>query len=99
MNGSGGAIEQTYIYLDPKSALDWIQLANAPSYVAAFRESMPHTAIAKCIRQVLGPSGLDLIALGPGDAKVEVKLVQHILERRSIVPTSASTCSTPASHS
>lgn len=80
MNGSGGAIEQTYIYLDPKSALDWIQLANAPSYVAAFRESMPHTAIAKCIRQVLGPSGLDLIALGPGDAKVEVKLVQHILD-------------------
>jgi len=80
INGSGGAIEQTYVYLDPKSALDWIQLANSPSYVAAFRESMPHSAIAKCIREVLGPSALDLIALGPGDAKVEVKLVQHILD-------------------
>ena len=25
LNGSGGSLEQTYVYLDPKSALDWIQ--------------------------------------------------------------------------
>ena len=80
LNGSGGSLEQTYVYLDPKSALDWIQNSNTPSYVAAFRESMPHAAIARTIREVLGPAGLDLIALGPGDGKAEVKLVQHILE-------------------
>ena len=38
LNGSGGTVEQTYVYLDPKSALDWITLANSPSYVAAARE-------------------------------------------------------------
>ena len=41
LNGSGGTVEQTYVYLDPKSALDWITLANSPSYVAAARESFP----------------------------------------------------------
>lgn len=80
MNSSGGSVEQTYVYLDHMSAVDWIQLCNMPSYVAAFRESMPHGALAKRIREVVGQVGLDLIALGPGDGKVEVKLVQHILE-------------------
>lgn len=80
LNGGGGSIEQTYVYLDHKSALDWIQLCNTPSYVAAFRESMPHGAVAKRIREIVGQVGLDLIALGPGDGKSEVRLVQQILE-------------------
>ena len=78
INGSGGSIEQTYVYLDPKSALDWIALANSPSYVAANRESLPYGAAAKRLREVVGSVGLDLIALGPGDGKSEVRLVQHI---------------------
>ena len=41
---------------------------------------MPHGAIAKRIREVVGPVGLDLIALGPGDGKSEVRLVQQIQE-------------------
>ena len=73
-------MEQTYVYLDHKSALDWIQLCNTPSYIASHRESMPHGAIAKRIREVVGPVGLDLIALGPGDGKSEVRLVQQIQE-------------------
>lgn len=80
LNGGGGSVEQTYVYLDHKSALDWIQLCNTPSYVAAFRESMPHSAIAKRLREVVGQVGLDVIALGPGDGKSEVRLVQQILE-------------------
>ncbi len=80
LNGGGGAVEQTYVYMDHKSALDWIQLCNTPSYVAAFRESMPHGATAKRIRELVGQVGLDLIALGPGDGKSEVRLVQHITE-------------------
>lgn len=54
LNGGGGSVEQNYVYLDHKSALDWIQLCNTPSYVAAFRESMPHSAIAKRLREVVG---------------------------------------------
>lgn len=80
LNGGGGSVEQTYVYLDHKSALDWIQLCNTPSYVAAFRESMPHSAIARRIRELVGQVGLDVIALGPGDGKSEVRLVQQILE-------------------
>lgn len=80
INGGGGALEQTHVYMDHKSASDWIQLCNAPTYVAAFRESLPHGEVAKRIRELTGQAGLDLIALGPGDGKCEVRLVQHILE-------------------
>jgi transcriptional regulator with XRE-family HTH domain len=80
LNGGGGSIEQTYVYLDHKSALDWIQLCNTPSYIAMFRESMPNDAIAQRIREVVGQVGLDVIALGPGDGKSEVRLVQQILD-------------------
>lgn len=78
LNGSGGTVEQTYVYLDPKSALDWITLANSPSYVAAARESFPYGAVVKTLREVVGGAGLDVIALGPGDGKSEVRLVQQI---------------------
>jgi transcriptional regulator with XRE-family HTH domain len=80
MNGGGGAIEQTHVYLDHMGAIDWIALCNTPSYVAAFRKSMPHSALAKRLREVVGQVGLDLIALGPGDGKSEVRFVQQVLE-------------------
>lgn len=80
LNGGGCAIEQTYAYMDHKSAMDWISLCTTPSYVTAFRESMPHHAIVKRLREVVGHVGMDVIALGPGDGKTEVRLVQQILE-------------------
>jgi transcriptional regulator with XRE-family HTH domain len=79
MNGSGGSVEQTFVYLDHKSALDWIAVCNAPGYVSSYREGFPGPALAKQLREVLGPVGLDLIALGPGDGKSEVALVQHLI--------------------
>ena len=79
MNGSGGNVEQTFVYLDHKSALDWISVCNAPGYVASYREGFPGPPVAKKLREVLGPTGLDLIALGPGDGKNEVALVQHLI--------------------
>ena len=78
INGGGGAIEQTHVYLDHKSALDWIQLCNMPKY-QAWRDSFPHADTAACLREVVGQAGLDLIALGPGDGKTEVQLVRNIL--------------------
>ena len=78
INGSGGTIEQTYVYLDPQSALDWISLTNSPSYVATVREGLPYRAVAQKLREVIGGAGLDLIALGPGDGKSEVRLAQQI---------------------
>ena len=81
LNSNGGSVEQTYVYLDHKSAYDWIQLCNSPRYSAAFRDQMPHSAMAKRVAEILGPVGLDVIALGPGDGRNEVRLVQHILEQ------------------
>ena len=81
MNSSGGTLEQTYAYLDHKSALDWIQLCNTPSYVAMCRESFPHRLLAERLREVVGQVGLDIIALGPGDGRSEVMLVQNILQK------------------
>ena len=80
LNGGGGSIEQTYVYLDHKSASDWIQLCNMPSYVSMYRESFPHSQAAELLRELTGNVGLDVIALGPGDGKTEVRLVEHILE-------------------
>lgn len=78
INGSGGSVEQTYVYLDPQSALDWIALSNSPGYVAAVREGLPYRETTKTLREVLGTSGFDLIGLGPGDGKSEVRLAQLI---------------------
>ena len=43
-------------------------------YVSMAREGMPHSAIAKRLREVVGQVGLDIIALGPGDGRSEVRL-------------------------
>ena len=79
LNGTGGNIEQTHVYLDHKSALDWIALCNS-GYVSAAREATPLAAATQRIRELTGAVGLDLIALGPGDGKTEVRLVQRLLE-------------------
>ena len=80
LNGSGGNIEQTYVYMDHKSAFDWIALCNAPTYTAGFRDVLPFGPLVKHLREITGQVGLDLIALGPGDGKNEVRMVQHLLE-------------------
>ncbi len=54
LNGSGGNIEQTHVYLDHKSALDWIALCNS-GYVAAAREATPLAAAASRLRRSQAP--------------------------------------------
>ncbi|MFO0572730.1 MAG: L-histidine N(alpha)-methyltransferase [Polyangia bacterium] len=79
LNGGSGSIEQTYVYLDHQSASDWIALSNEPDYVARFRDRMPLDAVAQRVHQAIGGAGLDVVALGPGDGRSEVRLVQHLL--------------------
>lgn len=79
LNGPGGYIEQTNIYLDHQSAAAYLHMANEPGYVAAFRNCIPLHKIANRLVEVTGGAGLDLIALGPGDAHEEVRLVQQII--------------------
>lgn len=83
LNGSGGTIEQTNVYLDHQSALDWFQISNMPGYVATFRDCLPYRALGERIRKIMGSIGLDVIALGPGDGKTEVKLVRSLVAEDS----------------
>jgi transcriptional regulator with XRE-family HTH domain len=81
LNCAGGVIEQTNIYLDHQSAAAYLKLVNQPEYVAAFRDPVPLSEIADAILAATGRAGLDMIALGPGDAREEVRLVQHLIDK------------------
>lgn len=81
LNGQGGSLEQTYAYLDPKSALNWFGLSNQSSYATVYRESLPLGELATKMLERVGHSRMDFIALGAGDGKQEVRLVQHLLEQ------------------
>lgn len=81
LNGQGGSIEQTYAYLDPKSALNWFGLSNQSSYANVYRESAPLAALAAKVLERTDHGRVDFIALGAGDGKQEVRLLQHLLEQ------------------
>ncbi len=81
LNSAGGVIEQTNVYLDHQSAAAYLRLANQPDYVAAFRDPVPMQKIADVILESTGRAGIDVIALGSGDAREEVRLVQHLITK------------------
>lgn len=81
LEGRGGTVEQTYSYLDHKSALNYYALTNQSSYVTEFRSYMPLPTIGDRILELTGRAGLELIGLGAGDGKQEVLLAQHLLNR------------------
>ena len=79
LNSSGGHLEQTYAYIDPMSASNWYQLCNNEKYDAAYRRTMPIEQIAKKLAEHTGRAGLDVIALGCGDGRTEVRLAQRLI--------------------
>ncbi len=87
LNGQGGSIEQTYAYLDHKSALHFLLMCNQNNYAPVYRESMPLGALAAKIQECAGHARMDVIALGAGDGKDEVRLVQRLLEQNETSPT------------
>ena len=91
LNGQGGSIEQTYAYLDPKSALNWYTLSNHSSYATVYRENMPLGPIAEQIHQSVGHAPIDFIALGAGDGKQEVRLLEHLLGHSESRPSRSRT--------
>ena len=81
LNGRGGHLEQTYLYLDPSSAAAWYSIAEQQDYTVS-RMLMPLDSVAERILERAGSVGLDVIGLGCGDGKDEVRLTQCLLERR-----------------
>jgi transcriptional regulator with XRE-family HTH domain len=82
LGGPGGTLEQTYLYLDPQSASDWLAICNSERFTSSWRSACPLDQVAaKIVRQV-GKSGVDVVGLGVGDGKNETRLVQAIAELR-----------------
>ncbi len=81
LGGRGGHIEQTFLYLDTKSAACWCAIVGQPDYAATVREMLPLRTAAATIQQYVGGAGLDLIGLGCGDGKEEVRLAQLLLQQ------------------
>jgi len=79
LNSAGGSLEQTTAYLDYQSAKDFLDLCSSRSYLDAFSNLGALEQIAERIVSDCGAGGLDVIALGCGDALREVKLVEYLL--------------------
>jgi hypothetical protein len=79
LNGASGSLEQTTAYLDLQSAKDCLDIFSSPSYLAAFSNAAALDQVAEQIAADAGAGGIDVIALGCGDAKREIKLVEQLL--------------------
>ena len=80
LNGAGGSLEQTTAYLDYQSAKDCLDIFSSQSYLDAFSNVAALEQVAQRIVAESGAGGLDVIALGSGDAKREIKLVEYLLQ-------------------
>jgi transcriptional regulator with XRE-family HTH domain len=81
LNGPGGHLDQTYLYVDPQSASDWYKLCNREQYTTAFRADMPLDKVAERLLRESQGAGLDMDALGCGDGKTETVLAQRLADR------------------
>lgn len=79
LNGPGGHIEQTNAYLEHRSAMAYIAECQNPTYVSRFREAYPSKNIVTKIISETGQAAFKVIAIGPGDGHLEVRLIQHLL--------------------
>lgn len=86
LNGPGGQLEQTLLYLDPQSAADWYQLSNSEQYMTAFRSKMPLDKLAERIIRESNGVGLDVDGLGCGDGKTETALMQRLADQMPAPP-------------
>lgn len=80
VNGPGGSIEQTYLYIDGQGAADWLSICSTDSFGESYRKTRPLEAVSAEIAKLVRPMPLDINALGPGDGKSEVALVEHLLD-------------------
>lgn len=80
VNGPGGSIEQTFLYLDGQSASDWLSICSTETFSDSFRKTRPLQEVAAQVNQLTRGFPLDVNALGPGDGKSEIAFVSHLLD-------------------
>lgn len=83
LQGCGGHIDHSCLYIDAKGAAAWQALVNQ-SDLSESQKSIPTQSMAEQIASLVA-SDLDVLALGSGTAKHEVALVRA-LSRRCAVP-------------
>lgn len=82
LNGPGGQLEQTHLYLEPQSANDYMALCSTAPVFVGFRAAAPLEQIAaQTVKRCVG-WGVDVAGLGSGDGQSEVRLVQAIARGR-----------------
>lgn len=81
INIEGGHIEQTYLYLEPEAAYNYIEACNHSPFMAAHQVNMPLDAMASGIIRYLDSNVLDVVVLGPGDGQQETRLMRHMVDR------------------
>ncbi len=86
LNSPGGQLEQTYLYLEPQSANDFMQLCNSNAVFVGFRMHAPLEQIAGQVAKRCTGMGIDITALGSGDGQGEVRLVQALASSRGANP-------------
>lgn len=82
VNGAGGSLEQSLLYLDHRSAADWCALIDTADY-QQFGNASTYLRSARAVLRVTKDAPLDLICLGCGSARREVSLCNGMLEERS----------------
>jgi transcriptional regulator with XRE-family HTH domain len=86
LNGPGGQLEQTYLYIEPQSANDYMQLCNSTPVFLSFRLHSPLEQVGAQVAKRFNGAGVDVIALGSGDGQGEVRLVQALASSRGPRP-------------
>ena len=76
LNGSGGRVEQSLMYLDHQSAADFMALSSGSHYARRHRELMPLDEVVATIKAQTGEQPVDIVALGPGDGRQEVAVTE-----------------------
>lgn len=82
LNGSGGLIDPASVYLDHQSAAGYLAICRQNGTVLEHRRRLPLAGIARRIVGATGQAGLSVVALGAGDAQIEVRLLQHLIEEQ-----------------
>lgn len=83
---SGATLDQAMLYVEPQSVLDWVKYCTDANYQANYRDRIPSAEVASKVARLAEETGIDVVALGSGDGRSEVRLVAHLLStmRRAV---------------
>lgn len=79
MRSSGATLDQALLYAEPQSVLDWMKYCSDANYLANYRDRIPVSEVAEIAAKRVGATGVDVVALGSGDGRTEIRLVSHLL--------------------